>query len=367
MIPASEEDISELVRSADAPLHIFGGNTRGIAPAPGTTGLSTAGFAGIALYEPGALTMVARAGTRLSDIEAALRQERQRLAFEPADWRGLLSTSGEPTIGAVVAANISGPRRVQAGAARDATLGVRFVDGTGDIIKNGGRVMKNVTGYDLVKLLSGSWGTLGILTEVALKVLPIPETSATLIIGPLSVQNAVSAMTSALGSPYDVTGAARMPDGRVLVRVEGFAASVAHRVTQLTSRLSNFGEVVVELDVAQSEALWRAVRDVEPFHNRPGQVWRLSVKPGDAPSLVSRIDADVLLDWGGGLIWALVPQGIDLRALAAPYTGHATLVRLADAQDIPRFEPEPPPLAALTKALRARFDPRGLFNPGLMG
>lgn len=367
MIPSTEDDISELVRSANSPLHILGGNTRGIAPAPGTTSLSTEGLAGISLYEPGALTMVARAGTRLSEVEAALMQENQRLAFEPADWRGLLSTTGEPTIGAVVAANISGPRRVQAGAARDATLGVRFVDGTGAIIKNGGRVMKNVTGYDLVKLLCGSWGTLGILTEVALKVLPVPETSATLIIGPLNVQNAVTAMTWVLGSPYDVTGAARMPDGRVFVRVEGFAASVAYRLGQLVSRISPLGEVVVERDAAQSEALWHAIRDVEPFHDRPGDVWRISVKPGDAPALVSRIDADVLLDWGGGLIWAIVPEGTDLRSLAAPYAGHATLVRSANLAGIPRFEPEHPSVAALTKTLRARFDPRGLFNPGLMG
>ncbi|MFZ1662020.1 MAG: FAD-binding protein [Paracoccaceae bacterium] len=367
MRPATEEELAEIVRTGNAPLHIAGGGTRGTTPAQGASSLSTAKLAGITLYEPGALTLVARAGTRLSEIEAELKHQRQRLAFEPADWRGLLATTGEPTIGGLVAANISGSRRVQAGAARDATLGVRFVDGTGAIVKNGGRVMKNVTGYDLVKLMSGSWGTLGVLTEVALKVLPVPETSATLITGPLDVGAAVAAMTVALGSPFDVTGAARLPDGRALIRIEGFATSVAYREGRLAKLLSRFGTADVERDPQRSEALWKAVRDVEPFHNRSGEVWRLSVKPSDAPAIVERIQTDVLLDWGGGLIWALMPEGTDLRTLAAPYAGHATLVRSSRTARLPRFEPELPAVARLATALRARFDPRGLFNPGLMG
>jgi len=367
MTPATEEDLSELVRSASTPLHIAGGGTRGISPTPGAAMLSTASLAGVTLYEPGALTLVARAGTPLSEVEAVLKRERQRLAFEPADWRGLLATTGEPTIGGMVAANISGPRRVQTGAARDATLGVRFVDGTGAIVKNGGRVMKNVTGYDLVKLMSGSWGTLGILTEVALKVLPVPETSATLITGSLSAKDAVDAMTAALGSPYDVTGAARLPDGRVLIRIEGFATSVTYRERRLANLLSRFGTTDVERDPQRSEALWQSVRDVAPFHNWPGDVWRISVKPSDAPAIVERLQTEVLLDWGGGLIWALMPEETDLRAVASPYSGHATLVRAQATTRLPRFEPEPPAVCNLTKALRARFDPRGLFNPGLIG
>ncbi len=182
MRPGTEEELSAIIAGAKAPLRIVGGGTRPVGRPVAGNILETSGIAGISLYEPGALTIVARAGTPLAEVEAALAVEGQRLAFEPADWRGLLGTTGEPTLGGMVAANVSGPRRVQAGACRDALLGVRFVDGTGAVVKNGGRVMKNVTGYDLVKLMAGAWGTLGVLTEVSLKVLPAPESVAVLVL-----------------------------------------------------------------------------------------------------------------------------------------------------------------------------------------
>jgi glycolate oxidase FAD binding subunit len=180
MTPNSEAELAQIVADAKAPLAIHGGGTRGVAV--DGDALSTANLSGIELYEPGALTIVVKAGTPVAEVDAALAIEGQRLAFEPMDHRGLLGATGTPTMGGLIAANISGPRRIQAGAARDFALGVRFVDGRGEIIKNGGRVMKNVTGYDLVKLMSGSHGTLGVLTEVSLKVLPMPETEATLLL-----------------------------------------------------------------------------------------------------------------------------------------------------------------------------------------
>lgn len=366
---SSEGELALVLRDASGPLRIRGGGTRDVGrPVEGEV-LDVSGLSGITLHEPGALTLVALAGTTLAEVEAALAAEGQRLAFEPADWRGLLGTAGEPTVGGMVAANVSGPRRVQAGACRDALLGVRFVDGTGTVVKNGGRVMKNVTGYDLVKLMAGSWGTLGILTEVSLKVLPAPEAVAVLVLDGLDTARAVKAMTAALGSPYDVTGAAHGTMG-TLIRIEGFAQSVRTRAERLATLLGRFGPVRVERDHAAAAALWRAVRDVAPFHGVPGDVWRLSVRPSEAPVLVERARAKgVLCDWGGGLVWLLMPEGDDLRSRLGRFDGHATLIRAAAATRarIPAFQPEPAPVAALAAGIRARFDPRGILNPGLMG
>ncbi|MDG3041709.1 FAD-binding protein [Roseicyclus marinus] len=367
--PATETELSEKVAGAKGPLRVVGGGTRPVGRPVAGELVSVKGLAGIDLYEPGALTLVAKAGTPLAEVEGALAAEGQRLPFEPMDHRALLGTSGDPTIGGVVAANVSGPRRIQSGACRDSLIGVRFVDGSGAVVKNGGRVMKNVTGYDLVKLMAGSWGTLGILTEVAFKVLPAPEAAATLAIGGLGDRQAVEAMAVGLGSPFEVTGAAHLPDeGRTLLRIEGFAASVAYRAGRLAELLAPFGTVEVEDGADQVGQQWARIRDVAAFVGRPGDVWRISVKPTDAPDLAARTGGDVLFDWGGGLIWALVPEGTDLRARLGAFAGHATLVR-ASAETRARiapFHPEPPPVAAVAAALKAKFDPRGILNPGLM-
>ncbi len=366
---SSEEELVEAVRDAAGPLRVVGGGTRGVGRPVRGEALEVSGIAGISIYEPGALTLVAKAGTHLAEVESALSAEGQRLAFEPADWRALLGTGGEPTLGGMVAANVSGPRRVQAGACRDALLGVRFVDGTGAVVKNGGRVMKNVTGYDLVKLMAGSWGTLGVLTEVSLKTLPAPESIATVVIDGLDDARAVQAMTSALGSPFDVTGAAHGEMG-TLIRVEGFAGSVAYRTERLIERLSAFGATRAEPDPVAARTMWQAVRDVAPFCGRIGDVWRLAVKASDAAGLVARSGAEAALyDWGGGLVWLLVQEGTDLRARLGDFAGHSTLMRASaeTCAQIAPFQPEPPALAVISAALRARFDPRGILNPGLMG
>ncbi|ETX15827.1 2-hydroxy-acid oxidase [Roseivivax halodurans JCM 10272] len=370
MRPTSEDELSELVAGATGPLHVRGGGTRSMARAGPGEVLETGGLTGIALHEPGALTLVAKAGTPIAEIEAALEAEGQRLAFEPMDHRGLLGTAGEPTIGGAVAANVSGPRRIQTGACRDFLLGVRFVDGTGAVVKNGGRVMKNVTGYDLVKLMAGSRGTLGVLTEVALKVLPSPETQGTLVLHGLSDAEAVAAMARGLGSPFEVTGAAHLPGrGETCLRIEGFADSVCYRLGRLADLFAGH-EITRETDPDAVAARWRGIRDVAEFHGKPGDVWCLSVKPGDAPEIAARAGADeVLFDWGGGRIWARMPEGSDLRAHLGAFAGHATLVRGSEAalSALPVFQPEPAPVAALSAGLRRRFDPRGVLNPGLMG
>lgn len=354
MRPETEEDLSAMLRDAREPLALRGGGTRG--PARAGAPLDTSGLRGVRLYEPGALTLVAGAGTPLAEITALLAGEGQRLAFEPPDLRALLGRTGESTIGGVVAANASGPRRVQTGACRDHLLGVRFVDGTGRIVKNGGRVMKNVTGYDLVKLMAGSHGTLGVLTEVSLKVLPQPAASATLVLEGLTDAAAVTAMAQALGSPWDVTGAAHWPGQGTFLRVEGFAAQVAYRAERLQNLLG--GRI-------DAEGPWQAIRDVAPFQAVGGDVWRLSLRPSEAPGIVARTGARAALyDWGGGLVWLLVAPGSDLRAELGQFTGHATLVR---GEGWPVFHPEQPAIAALVAGLRAQFDPRGILNPGLMG
>lgn len=364
--PASEAELAHAVAAAEGPLRILGGGTRGMAPEEGRA-LSTAALTGVVLYEPGALTLVLRAGTPVAEVERLLAAEGQRLPFEPMDHRGLLGTQGTPTIGGVAAANVSGPRRVQAGAARDYMLGVRFVDGRGRIIRNGGRVMKNVTGYDLVKLLAGSRGTLGILTEIAFKVLPLPETQATLTLRGLDDARAVAAMAAALGSPFEVTGAAHLPhpEPATHLRIEGFAASVAYRAGRLARLLAPFGAAEIERDPARIAALWAGIRDVAPLQGREGDVWRLSVRPSSAPGLLARAGAEAyLMDWGGGLLWLLLPPGTDLRARLGPVAGHATLVRAEPGTALPRLEPETPAVAALTAGLRRAFDPRGILNTG---
>ncbi len=368
MRPSDESELAEAIRGAEAPLRVRGGGTRPVGRPVAGAVLETGGVTGVVLYEPGALTLVVRAGTPLAEVEAALAAEGQMLPFEPMDHRPLLGTEGVPTVGGVVAGNVSGPRRVVAGACRDSMIGVRFVDGSGTVLRNGGRVMKNVTGYDLVRLMAGAHGTLGVLSEVAFKVLPVAEAEVSLVLEAMDPGDAVAAMSAALGSPYGVSGAAREPDGRVLLRLEGLAGSVAHRAGALVEVLCRFG-ACGRIEKEESRAAWVTVRDVLALAGVPGDVWRVSVKPSDAPEVLARAGGEALLDWGGGLVWMTQPEGTDLRAKLEGLGGHATLVRASEGTRarIAVFHPEPAPLARLAADLRAKFDPRGVLNPGLMG
>ncbi len=360
MRPLTEAELAEAVAGARGPLLVRGGGTRTIGHAVGEV-LETSGLAGVELYEPGALTLVVRAGTSLAEVERVLAAERQRLAFEVPDLRGLLGREGVSTIGGVVAANASGPRRVQVGACRDACLGVRFVDGSGTVVKNGGRVMKNVTGYDLVKLLAGSRGVLGVLSEVSFKVQALPEAEATLVVEGLDDTAGLAALRAALGSPFDVSGAARH-SGRSLVRVEGMTGSVAYRVGQLRARL---GADVIVVEGDASAVLWREVRDVVPLQGKPGDVWRIATLPTAAAELVTQLEGEALWDWGGGLVWLRLEHGRGAEVAAAVAgRGHATLIK---GEGGPVFPPEAAEVVALSAGIRAKFDPRGILNPGMMG
>jgi len=377
--PTTETDLAEAVAAATGPLRIVGGGTRGVGRPVAGQALSTAGLTGIKLYEPGALTLVAAAGTPMAEVDAALAAEHQRLPFEPMDHAALLGTvspggTGAATLGGMVAANAAGPRRFQAGACRDSLIGVRFVDGTGRIVANGGRVMKNVTGYDLVKLMAGSWGTLGVLTEVALKLLPSPEMGATLRCTGLDDARAIAALQAAMATPFEVNGAAHLHRGadggpETLIRIEGFADSVAYRAQRLQDALAAHGAFDLDTDPARVSDTWRAIRDVQGFAGMAGDVWHLSCVPGDAPGLVASLPAiDAIYDWGGGRVWLLLPERTDPRPAMADLRGHATLIRAsADTRSTIRpFPPENPGTATLSDGLRARFDPRGILNPGLM-
>lgn len=383
MTPRTEAELAEAIASAQGPLRVRGGDTRPIGRPQEGTEVQTAGLSGVSVYEPGALTLVAQAGTPISEIESLLDAENQRLAFEPIDHRTLLGSDGTPTLGGMVATNASGARRISVGACRDHVLGVRFVDGSGRILKNGGRVMKNVTGYDLAKVMCGSFGTLGVLSEVSLKVLPKPETSATLVLNDLSLERSVSALSAALGSPYEVTGAATYGT-QTCIRIEGFAPSVDERFGKLTASLASFGEIT-RVDHEQSVALWTNITEVAPLKDHSA-VMRVSVAPSAAPTLAQEFkeicDADIMLDWGGGLMWVGLSTDEAARAdtpgvmaahhalqrLAAKHGGHATLIKGPKAARAagPVFQPENPVVARLSQELRDKFDPRGILNPGLM-
>jgi glycolate oxidase FAD binding subunit len=357
--------------------------------------LDLSALSGVTLYEPEELVLSAKAGTPLAEIEALVAASRQELAFEPMDYAAVLGTAaGSASIGGVLAANLSGPRRIKAGAARDHFLGVTAVSGRGETFKSGGRVVKNVTGYDLCKLLAGSWGTLAAMTDVTVKTLPRAETEATVLVLKLDDATARKVMTAATGSFADVSAAAHLPataaaripataPAQVAVtalRLEGVAPSVMERKKVLEKLLGPFG-TLGSLDEASSRALWRAVRDVTPFAAQgpsgSRDVWRISTAPTQGPevgrALADQTDAELIYDWAGGLVWLALPASDDahapqVRAAVAAAGGHATLIRapVAVRAAVEVFSPEAPPLAALTVRVRQSFDPRGVLNPGRM-
>lgn len=389
--PKSEEELAQIVRLAareNSPLQIVGAGTKQTLGNQVTGArVLTTGLSGIEIYEPAALTIVAGAGTPLREIEKALAENNQHLPFEPADYCAILGSTGHQTIGGMVACAVSGPRRIQAGALRDSLIGVRFVNGEGAIIKSGGRVMKNVTGYDLVKLLAGSHGTLGIITQVSFKLLPAPEYTISVNLSGLNDVDAVAAMSAALGSPYDVSGAAHLPDVNgepiTMIRLEGFEKSVRYRAQELTELFSSTPATSIELSQqSQAKSQWQNVRDVATFAETSGALWRLSLKPGDAPLVVRAIaricEFDVFYDWGGGLVWLCVKDENNcaegpIRSTVDKFGGHATLMRqgLNDSgkNDPVKsvFHPQSRPVEKLSAALRAQFDPQQILNPGRMG
>ncbi len=403
LTPGTAEQVLETVQWAAAeetPLEVMGAGSKRAYGRPSRAAhrLDLKALSGIELYEPMELVMSAKAATPLADIDAALAENRQQLGFEPADLGPLLGAgAGADTIGGAVICNLSGPGRIKAGAARDHILGFHAVSGRGGTFKSGGRVVKNVTGFDLSKLMAGSFGTLAVMTDVTVKVVPAPEETRTVLVLGAGDAAAVKAMGEALNSAFEISAAAHLPAGVApgsgvasvaaagaavtALRVEGPEPSVVYRSEALKALLEAYGSRE-ELDTGESLAFWREVRDAAFFvadgaGEGQAQVWRLSVPPADGAGVAARIldaaDGRVFYDWGGGLLWlalAPLPDGGHeaVRGAIGDGGGHATLVRAgADVRAaVPVFQPQPEPLARLTARVKEAFDPKGVLNPGRM-
>ena len=397
------KDVEEVVRAAIAseqPLEIIGHGTRRQIGQPMATNavLEISALNAVTSYEPNELIITVQSGAPLADVQSLIDSKNQQFAFEPVDTSALLGASGSGTIGGMIGAGLAGPRRIKAGGVRDHLLGAHAVSGFGDSFKTGGRVVKNVTGYDLCKLLAGSWGTLAVMTEVTLKVMPRPESERTLMLSGLDDLTANRAMTAALGSPFDVSGAAHLPNSAfrstggtlaglgpegqaiTLLRLEGIAASVVDRASSLGKTLAPFGSVDMLQDDA-SAAVWRAVRDIEPFAAGGAlgawPVWRIVCPPASGGALGQALardtGGDVIYDWGGGLIWAALPPKPDAQAALVRQRvealgGHASLIRASELvrRNLDVFHPQPGGLAALSERVRHSFDPRIILNRGRM-
>ena len=353
-------------------------------PVQAARSLSTRNLVGVTLYSPTELIVSARSGTTVAELESHLEAGGQMLVAEPPDLSGVLGVAGPQTIGGLVAANLSGPRRVAWGATRDHVMGLRAVNGAGELIRAGGRVLKNVTGLDLCKLLSGSHGTLGVLTEVTLKVLPRPELTGSLVLSGLDARRGVAALSAAMGSPFGVSGTAWLPAraaARVLgladhgdvavIRIEDFAPSVAYRLDRLVDLLTEYG-VSARLDHEASVAVWRAIRDATPLEVAEGDaVWRVSVRPSAGPAVVEAIEAAggrCFLDWGGGLVWVAGLASLHDAVMAAARAGGGIWMvmrgpeAMRAAVDV--VPPEVGALARITRRVKAAMDPAGILNPG---
>ena len=396
--PATEWELQRTLAEASGgrtPVETIGAGSKRLFGRPMQTALTiaTSSLTGVRLYEPTELVMSARAGTPLTRIESELAAQGQMLAFEPIDLAPVAGGAvGQGTIGSVFATNISGSRRVAAGAARDHLLGIQAVTGNGQTFRSGGRVMKNVTGYDVARMLTGSWGTLAVLTEVTFKVQPVPEQTGTLVFFGLNDEIAVEALATSMTTPYEVTGAVHLqqalaerlwhPELRgarksvTAIRLESFARSVIYRTGRLKDELKPFGAITV-LDHRSSVAFWDELRQLSVLQGTTAPLWRISTSPQAGPKVVAGItrfmDCRAFYDWSGGLVWAeVLPTAdggaSDIRRVIASLGGHATLIRAEPAvrQAVDVFQPLEQGLAGITRKLKAIFDPAGILNPGRM-
>ncbi|MGC6517499.1 MAG: FAD-binding protein [Candidatus Puniceispirillaceae bacterium] len=378
------QQIMTMIVADKTPVEIRAGGTKTGLGAPVATDhcLDISALSGVIEYEPEELIITAHAATPLADIESLVAENGQMLAFEPPHLDRLYQQDNTGTIGGTLMANLSGPRRLSVGAARDFLLGFQGISGRGASFRSGSKVVKNVTGYDLSKLLCGSFGTLAVLDEITLKTLPAPQTSVSVVIACKTLDEAASAARAAMQTAYEPSSAAILPKGIdelsrnapiALIRLEGVDISVRDRVTQLTNSLSSYGHADC-LDHQTSTAIWAAIRDVAPLLSDDGHIWRISLAPSEGPDLyhaiVNDLPATGYFDWAGGLLWLHCDDDTAHETIRAHLTacsgGHATLMRAPDQlrQNVPVFEPLDPLLASLSSRIQESFDPHRLLNPG---
>jgi glycolate oxidase FAD binding subunit len=388
------QEATEWALSTSTPMAIVGSGSK-IALGRSTNldiTLNLSGLTGVKNYEPSELILTARPGTTLKDLTAQLSEHGQELAFEPPDYGAFFGKESDTaTLGGAIACNLSGPRRIRAGAARDHFLGMEAINGRGEFFKAGGKVVKNVTGYDLCKLIAGSYGTLALLTEATVKVLPKSEKTRSVLISALTHKTALSVFQKLLSGPTESSGLAHLPANIAkrskvdfvsntglsvtAVRVEGPTPSVIQRTKDLMTALAGYGDVE-ELHTHRSRMLWKEIGDLSPFvENQTSTVWRIMVPPSQASLVIDNLsnmfNISWYVDWAGGLIWVESDDGdpddvhTGIRNCVTEVSGQSTLIRgsstLRASVDV--FEPLPKPIFQLNYRIKQAFDPNAIFNP----
>jgi glycolate oxidase FAD binding subunit len=379
----SEADVVEAVhsaRDASRTLEIVGCGTKRGYGRPVECGdvLDLSGLSGILKYEPDELVITALAGTPVAEIEAALGEKSQRLGFEPADWGPLFgSPANSATIGGALAADTSGSAALRYGRARDHLLGFRAVNGLGEAYKAGGRVVKNVTGFDLPKLMCGAMGTLGPLIEVTLRVVPRAPLCRVATLRDVAADAGLALLRRVWSSPLEATGLAFVPDcageffaefggigsGAAIMRLEGSAAALQEKIAMLR-------DLCDDRTIAECrDDVFRRIGGGLAFSNASLDVWRVVAPPVNAAKIVAELSPPLwLADWAGGLLWLAVAAETEVRGIAHQFDGRAVIMRASETgrTHIPVFEPDDTVRAQLARRVKAAFDPLGLFNPGRM-
>jgi glycolate oxidase FAD binding subunit len=374
--PAQALEFVRAAREAKTPFEIVAGGTRRSVGRPlnGLPVLDVSDLSGIVKYEPEELILTARPATKLAEINAVLGEKNQRLGFDPADWSRLLGSNGATTLAGAVSCDASGSGRLRHGGARDSLLGFQAVNGLGESFRAGGKVVKNVTGFDLPKLVCGAYGTLCVLTEMTFRVYPKPQHAAILCLSDVTPDIGLAALRRIVHSALEPAGLAYLPasmlaqaqfdggQGAGLIKLEGAGKALEEKIAMAHGLLGD-GLLRIEDD------MFGALGNGEKFAASAGDVWRVMIAPSDAAHVVKELNArHWLADWAGGLIWlsAHPSDAARIRKVAAGAQGQAMLLRASpESRDsLGLYAPQPPALAALNRAVKAAFDPLSLFNPG---
>ena len=404
LYPKKEKEVAEIIKKfhkTNTPVEIIGSGSKKkigkLLQCAKTLNLSK--LSGIIEYLPGELYIKVKSGTSIDEIENELKKNNQQLAFEPIDFGYLfLGKSDYGTAAGQVSCNLSGPRRFKVGSVRDHILGFKAVNGRGEIIKSGGTVVKNVTGYDLSKLICGSYGTLCALTEITFKVLPAPEESATLVIHNLDINMAPNYLQKAISSTYDISGASFLPTDPVCnkcqmdikktfklndlkeegsitaIRIEGSKKSVNQRIENLNKELNTSGLSISVLETLQSEIFWKKIKNLEFFSKTKNNILRIVIPPSFCTQLAYQLPKNFkyFLDWGGALIWVeaceLTEQMFNaVRKKVVKYGGYVSMIKNSDylpyVEDVFTIDRN---RFSISESIKKSFDPKRILNPGKM-